>query len=529
VTVTRIRRWTHRRVAPAVAAAVLLAACSSGGDTGSTSSDSTTAPAATTEIDRNATVKVGMDLVQQGAGGFALDPTRTPSAVNDAVQYLIFGRLMRPTPDGGLEPDLASEVTVLDPGTIRVELRPGATFQDGAPFDAAAVKAGLDRSLQAANSGMSTAFFDLTAVQVVDSDTVDLTIRDGRAASWLDTFLGSWQTTIVKPDTDFSRPVGAGPMRVVASHPEQSMALERWDGFWDAGSVNFAGMELVHADATATQSGIAALRSGLVDIIHTDENQLAGLTGDLSYVAAPDPSQLVNAMMCKKDGPLADPRLRKAMNKAVDRDLLNEAVYQGTASPATEAWPEGHRFHDPAVADELAYDPEGARALMAEAGYPDGFSIDLYFLPYLSLPETAEVVQQQLADVGIDATLIPAPNFVDDYVTSGVAGAAVIPSVSPGRLRLNQWTGDSIGNVCDYQDDELDAAVAELATVGDSSDEAVEIWHDIEALVADQAPSLLMVFVSTLAAYDSSVFVAPPTIWPAGLVTPDVYRSGMRG
>jgi hypothetical protein len=83
--------------------------------------------------------------------------------------------------------------------------------------------------------------------------------------------------------------------------------------------------------------------------------------------------------------------------------------------------------------------------------------------------------------------------------------------------------------VCDYQDDELDAAVAELATVGDSSDEAVEIWHDIEALVADQAPSLLMVFVSTLAAYDSSVFAAPPTIWPAGLVTPDVYRSGMRG
>jgi ABC-type transport system substrate-binding protein len=468
-----------------------------------------------------------MDLVQQGAGGFSLDPTKTPSAVNDGVQYLIFGRLMRPTPDGGLEPDLAASATVVDPATIRVELRPGLTFQDGSPFDASSVEAGLERSLAAANSGMSAAFFDLESVAVVDPTTVDLSIRDGRAASWRDTFLGSWQTTIVKPDTDFARPVGAGPMRVIDNQPGAAMTLERWADFWDAGSVNFNRIELVSVEATSTQTGIAALRAGQVDITHTDETQLAGLTGQFTYVAAPDPSQLVNAMMCKDDGPLADARLRKAINKAIDRDLLNQAVYEGTASPATELWPEGHRFYDPETADALAYDPQGARQLMAEAGYPDGFSIDLYFLPYLSLPQTAEVVQQQLSDVGITANLIPAPNFIDDFLTSGVDGAAIIPSVSPGRLRVSMWTGDSIGNVCHYDEPRFNAAVAELATVGDASDEAVDIWHDIQGLFAEEAPSLLMVFVSTLAAYDSEAFAGPPVIWPAGLVLPDVYRSGM--
>jgi ABC-type transport system substrate-binding protein len=516
--ITRLRR----RASAALLLVLLVlfgAACGSDDETSGDTSPTTAGSA----VDQSGTVRVGYDLVQGGVGGFTLDPAKVANDSNDAVQYLVFGRLMRPSPDDRLEPDLAESVTVVDPNTIRVVLRDGLTFQDGTPFDAAAVKAGLDRTLASGNPGLSAAFKALTGVQVVDAQTLTLTIPNGTAAGWQD-FLGSWETTIVKPETDFAAPVGAGPMRVVEITPEQSMSLERYDGYWAADEVNFAGMDLVHVSNNQLHTGIAALKADQIDVVLTEVAQLPSLSGPFTYYEAVDPTRFTSMHLCKQDGPLSDARVRAAVNKAIDREILSEAVFAGTAQPATEQWPSDHRFFDPDVEDVLAYDPDGARSLLAEAGYPDGFTFDLYVHQAVSMPEVAEVAQQQLAEIGVVVNIIPTTRYVADFGSAGVAGAGLVPA---GKLPT--LTGETAGNVCKYSDPELNALAADLAKVSASDDRATEIWHEIDEVYTRDALGVPIVFGSRLIAYDSDTTTLT-AVWPRGWYPiPYVYESHMNG
>jgi peptide/nickel transport system substrate-binding protein len=520
----------RRLLAFAAVVAVLAAGCSSGGGGGNGSGGSNGGkPTAEGDIDSNGVVRVGYDLVLQAAGGFQLDPAEQATSANEAVLYLVYGRLMRPTEDGGLEPDLAESASVVDANTIEIVLRDGVTFQDGTPFDAAAVQAGLERSLAAENEpGFTPDFFSLESVEVVAPDTVRLTISDGTALSWFDTFLGSWQTTIVKPDTDFSRPVGAGPFKVEAFEPEQSLVLTRYSDYWDVSSITVGGMEFTHIAADQMQSGISALRAGQIDLSITDATQLAGLSGNLEPLIIEDGDQTVAMQVCKQDGPLADPDVRRAINKAIDREAISEAIYQGTAAPATQIWPEGHRFFDPALAEELAYDQDAARELLEEAGYADGFSFDLYLVPALGLPDVAQVIQQQLAEVGVTIDIIPAANYVNDFLTPKKAGAGLIPGSAEGLEKLNQWVGDALANACQYSDPELDAVAEQLALVSQSSEEAVELWRQVNETVVSDALGIFVLFRSGLAAYDSDRLVEVGT-WPKGsVVVPDPRATTVR-
>lgn len=516
------RDVARRLLALVIAVAFVAAGCSSdGGSSESTGADG--------EVDPEGVVRVGYDLVLQATGGFNLDPAAQPTNTNDAIIYLIYGRLMRPTGDGSLEPDLAESATVVDANTIDIVVRDGVTFQDGTPFDAAAVKAGLERSLAADNrTAFTTEFFSLQSVDVTAPDTVRLEIPDGTAPSWYDTFLGSWQTTIVEADTDFSQPVGAGPFTVAEYQPEQSLVLAKYPDYWDAASIDVGGIEFTHIAADQLQSGVSAVRAGQLDLAITDAAQLPGLSGNVEPLEIQSPDQTVAMQVCKRDGPLADPDVRRAINQAIDRDAISEAVYQGAAEPATQLWPEGHRFYDTAVADELAYDPEAARDLLAEAGYEDGFAFDLYVVPALGLPDAAQVIQQQLAEVGVTVDVIPSANFVDDFLAPQSAGAGLIPGNAEGLDKLSQWVGEALGNACHYDDPDLDALADQLAHVSQSSDDAVDLWNQVSEKVVDDALGVFVLFRSGLAAYDSDRLVDVGA-WPRGnVVVPDPRATSVR-
>jgi peptide/nickel transport system substrate-binding protein len=515
-------------MAVAVGLSLGLVACSGGGSSSTTGQTGTAGDAGS--IDRDGVVRVGYDLVQStDQVGFQLDPARSFNQ-NDAIPYLIYGRLMRPLADGSLEPDLAKSAEVTSPTTITIVVRDGITWHDGAPFDAASVKAGLDRTLAEADPAIiGDDFFELTSVTVVDPATVQLTIADDGAPGWFDAFMGTRAVTIVKPGTDFSNPVGAGPMKVASYEQGQSLDLERWDGYWNADAVNFAGMEFVNISTDSAQSGTAALQAGQIDITLTYVSQLPALTGDLEQLTIADPNKMTYVMICKKDGPLADARVRQALNKAVDRDALNAALFDGTAVPSTELWPEGNRFYTESVGDVLAYDQEEAKSLLAEAGYPDGFTVDLTTLGALDLPAMAEVLQQQWAEIGVDANIDVASNFVEDYLAADKPGLGLIPGTDPGRAKIDQWVGQTLGNICKYSDPELDKLFADLATVSESSDEAKQMWDRVNEISTEDALSVFLTFSSKLGAYDSSTLHVED-VWPNGqFIVPDIYSSYMLG
>jgi peptide/nickel transport system substrate-binding protein len=520
-----------RRPFVVLAAFLLLAACSSESaepsDTGETGTDTTEAGGA----DPNGVIRVGYDHIQQ-VGFIVLDPVASDRVgANEGLYSLVYGTFLRETDDGSLEPELAESATVTDPSTIELVIRDGVTFHDGTPFDAAAVKAGLDRTLAEGNPTVLTAaFLALQSVDVVAPDTVRLNIPDGSAARWYDTFLSGWETTIVKPAGPFEVPIGAGPMRVVAHQPGQSLTLETYDDYWDADAMRVARMELVSVDTSQPQSGTAALRSGQIDFAPTDITQMDAFSGNIEVHLQPsDGSRTVQMVMCKSQGPLADVDARLAVSKAIDREAINEAVFKGTAVPATQIWPDGHRFNDPDIADDLAYDVDGARAALAASDHPDGFSFDIRPLPVSGLPEVAAIMQQQLKVIGVEMNIVAGSNYVADFLQANVAGAGLQAGGQQGRAKLNAWSGDSLGNVCDYDDPELNQLIAELAPLSDSTDEAVDLWHEISALAVDDVLNVPLLFQSGITAYNTDRLDNLVLIPGFGFALPDPRETFVKG
>jgi peptide/nickel transport system substrate-binding protein len=341
--------------------------------------------------------------------------------------------------------------------------------------------------------------------------------------------MGSRAVTIVKPGTDFTKPIGAGPMTVASYRAGQNLDLERWDGYWNADAVNFAGMEIVHVSSESPQATIGALQAGQIDFGFSAVSLMPSVTGDLETLAIADPARMNYVMICKSNGPLADARVRKALNKAVDREALNEALFAGTGVPSTELWPEGHRFYTEEFGDELAYDLEEAKELLADAGYANGgFTVDLTTLNGQDLPAMAEVLQDQWSEIGVGTTINVSSNIVEDYLAADAPGLGLIPGGDSGRKKIDQWTGPSLGNICKYSDPEIDTLFADLATVSESSDEAKQMWDEVNEISTRDALSVFVTFGSRISAYNKADLHVE-AFWPIGgaLLIPDIYSSYM--
>jgi peptide/nickel transport system substrate-binding protein len=507
---------------------VLLAgACSS---TSSESTDTTAGPGAQESVDRDGTLKLGFDLTQNGQ--FSWEPgANTAYGSLDPLWYLVYGRLMRATADGTFVPDLAESVTVVDPNTIDIVVRPDQTWQDGAPFDAASVKAGLDHNLQSdpARSAFPEAFYKVTSVDVVDPVTVRLKFDNGSAASWYDTFITAAQTTITRPGTYEGAPIGAGPMKVTAYTPDSVLTMERYDGFWNAEEVGFAGIDIVQVANGQAQAATAALQAGQANIVTFDTTQLSALSGALEPAILSDPSRLMRVGMCRRDTPLDNADVRRAISNAIDREALNDAVFEGTAEPAVQLWPEGNRFFNPEVGDELDYDPETAKQLIADSGLTDP-TFDLYVLDNLGLPDTAVVLEQQLAAVGITANITVTPDLVGQFLTPQTPGATVFPATSnPGLLKLKDFNGTATSNLCGWHDQRIQDLFDQISKVSTDTEEAQQAWWELEEIYADQTLGVPLLFASVVGGYDSDRLVLGE-LYPGGLaVVPDIYTSRIAG
>jgi ABC-type transport system substrate-binding protein len=524
------RRW-YRIVALAMVAGLLLAACSSDSDDGADAPDDTTADAG---VDEAGILQLGYDVNQSG-NPWNFNPLKIVqgnSSSNDALWYLLYARLLRPTADGATEPDLATSVEIVDPNTIDIVLREGLVFSDGSPLDAEAVKTSYETVLAAEadnNNGYLPPFYSLKTIDVTSDTTLTLGFPDGTAASWFDQYVPTFAGSIFKFGSDPNAPIGAGPFTLTSYETAQSFTFAKNPTYWNADAIQFAGIEIQNVPFAQPNSGLAALQAGQVDVTFSEPALISSISGNLETVTKVSPNTSANMHICKKDGPLADPRVRKAINKGMDREAISEAVYYGTAEPATESWPEGHRLYNPEVGDVLAYDPEGARALLAEAGYADGLTIDMYPIQAFNLDETAEVIQSQLADIGITVNIVPTPDYVNNYLNPNKAGVGLYPSSVPGAQKLIGWTGDSLGNVCDYSNPEVDRLAEAITGVSEQSEEAVELWHELDVIVTEEALSGFIVFRADVGAYNTDR-IGDMQPWPIGnWIVPDPWVSYIKG
>jgi peptide/nickel transport system substrate-binding protein len=333
-----------------------------------------------------------------------LDPTSGAAAAIKEVTFpTVYEGLVKLGPGGVVAPLLATGWTVSPDGlTYRFQLRRGVRFHDGAPFDTTVVKFTLDRARGPASTNSQRARFKLIdRVEVVDPYTVDVHLSR-RYGSLLE-LLGWGDAVMLSPASaadDATHPIGTGPFRFAAWRRGDSVTLARDPNYWGRP----ARLPLVTfkfiADPTAA---MAALDAGDVDGFggFPAPEAIKRLQADPRFTVKIGPSEAETIVaLNNRRPPLNDVRVRRALSYAIDRrTIIDEAMF-GYGQPIGSHYPP----QDPGYVDLTGlypHDPAKARALLAAAGYPHGFSTTLKLPPPSYARRTGEIVAAQLGEAGV--------------------------------------------------------------------------------------------------------------------------------
>ena len=337
-----------------------------------------------------------------------LDPTSGAAAAIKAVTFpTVYQGLVKLGPGGSVEPLLASGWTVSPDGlTYRFRLRQGVRFQDGAPFDAQAVKFSLDRARSpASTNSQKPRFAVIGRVDIIDPYTVDIRLKH-RYGGFLEV-LGWGDAVMVSPGsiaTDATRPVGTGPFRFSQWRRGDSISLARNPDYWGR-PARLTGVTFkVIADPSAA---LAALKAGDVDGFDgfPAPEALKSLQADPRFVVRIGPSEAETLVaLNNRRAPLNNLLVRRALSYAIDRRAIIQGAMFGYGQPIGSHYPP----QDPGYVDLTGlypHDPARARALLAEAGYPHGFEIGLKLPPPAYARRAGEIVAAELAEVGVRAKI----------------------------------------------------------------------------------------------------------------------------
>ncbi len=333
-----------------------------------------------------------------------LDPTAGAAAAIDEVVYAnIFEGLTRIDSAGAVQPALAESWEVSDDGLIySFALRSGVRFHDGTAFDSGDVKFSLDRAMAEDSVNAQKGLFEsIASVETPDAQTVVITLK--QPAGNLLFNLGWGDAVIVAPESaanNKTNPVGTGPFAFERWVKGDRVEMVRNGNYWGTpAKLARATIKIIPDPAAAT----AAMLAGDIDAYANfpAPEALAQFEADPRFkvVIGSTEGETILAINNAR-GPLSDLRVRQALAHAVDRQAVIDGAMFGYGTPI------GTHFapHHPAYVDltgSYPYDPDKAKALLAEAGYGDGLSLSLKLPPPSYARRGGEIIAAQLAAVGV--------------------------------------------------------------------------------------------------------------------------------
>lgn len=349
-----------------------------------------------------------------------LDPHKTTLSVSSTTMDLIYEPLARMSLQGEVVPGLAESWEFSnDNKTLTFKLKPGITFHDGTPCDAEAVAWTVARHL-APEAASPSAFFlgPLERAEAVDPLTVAYHFKEPFVPVWVGLTLGysapvSRKAVEASGDQYGRNPVGAGPFRFVSWSTDRGMRLERYNDYKATTPARIDAVEFFHYPEDSTR--LAAFETGEINAIYGGSSvpldSVRRLRGNPDAVLLERPAQMMRALVFnQKHAPFDNPKVRQAFAHAIDQKRLIAFALDGLAVPATSPVASAIPGYS-AKTTELSYgyDPEKAKALLAEAGVGSGLKATLVANDTPVIRRTAEVVQAQLREIGVEIAIETLP------------------------------------------------------------------------------------------------------------------------
>jgi peptide/nickel transport system substrate-binding protein len=336
----------------------------------------------------------------------SLDPALGNDVNGWSVIHSIYDSVVNLSPTGELVPLLAESVDFPDPLTCRIVLRPDRIFHDGTPVTSESIQAALDH-LRDPNSGSQVVdnFAPIESVTIVDDLTIEFGLTSpapyllAQFAPWLTPFPPAAAASLG------SAPVGAGPFKFVSWTAGERIVLEADPGYpADSPKGRPIAKRVTFRFVPDPTTRVADLLSGASSIIRAvPPDQVPAIEDGGAMVVAQPVTGIAIVRVANDVEPFTDPRVRQALNYAVDVQAIIDALLDGNGAVLASLFPEGGLGYDPDL-PPMAYDPDLARSLLAEAGYPDGFSVEMEHTSD-GAQAVPEAVIGMLAEVGVDVTL----------------------------------------------------------------------------------------------------------------------------
>jgi peptide/nickel transport system substrate-binding protein len=466
----------------------------------------------------------------------SLDPHEQLASATLQLSHLSFDPLLRFRQDMTLEPRLAKSWEKIDDRTTRFHLREGVRFHSGRTLSAEDVVWTFNRLKRSPD--FKGLFEPFTEAKAVDDLTVDL-ITKGPYPLVLNlaTYIfpmdrmfysgtderGHAKDEIVKQGASFASTnvSGTGPFIVTAREQGVKLEFKRFADYWDKASPGNVDV-ILFTPIKEPATRVAALLAGDVDFIApVPPNDFDRIKGDdcCTLITMPSTRILTFELNQQRVAAFKDPRVRLAINCAVNRQGIDAKIMRSFATPAGELSPPGYAGNDPAL--EPRFDVDKAKALMAEAGYADGFSVTM-MAPnnrYIEDQRIAEAVAVMLAKINIkvDLQTMPKAQYWQRF-DERAADIMMIGWQSDTEDSANFYeflamtpdakTGYGQYNAGNYSNPEVDRLTLETQTMTDAKARA-ETLQKIERLIYDDAALVPLHWQHLSWAARKTVHIAP--------------------
>lgn len=427
-----------------------------------------------------------------------LDPHKALSAGTKEVLFNIFEGLVKFDSNGNLIPAVAESYQISNDGMVYTfTLREGVKFHDGSPVTADDVVYSIKRSAGMLEPKDPTVLAEsalsvISDVIATSEKTIEVRLKQ------VDTELLPYLTCAIVPkdyDALNTHPIGTGPFRFVSYTPLQSIILEK--------NTEYYKKELPYLDqvtfkiSSNTDAAFMELQAGTIDILPYITDAQASQLPE-GYHLESGPMNLIQGLFINnKIKPFDNKLVRQALCYAVDRQAVIDMVAGGRGNViGTNMYPGFKKYYDESLVNVYPYDPQKAKELLKEAGYPNGFQFTI-IVPsnYQYHIDTAQVIVEQLKQVGITAQiqLIEWSSWKSDvykgrnYETTLVGLAA---ELAP-RKALDRFRSDATNNFMNYTNPEFDALYKQGETET-NEEKKVQLYKQMEALLTNDAVAVFI-------------------------------------
>ncbi|SDY60771.1 ABC transporter substrate-binding protein [Herbiconiux ginsengi] len=406
----------------------------------------------------------------------------------------VYDSLLKADADGTIEPNLATEWSYNDDNTVlTLTLRDDVKFTDGTPFNADAAAQNLIR-FRDGTSPNASFLVNLADAKAIDDTHVELTLSapDPAMLTYLTQNAGLQESPAAFSSADVETvPVGSGPytLNVGETVAGNSYVFDKNPDYWNPDDQHYDKVVMnYYADSTSL---LNAIQGGQVNASTTIDNTTLDQISAAGYTLSPIENNWWGLIIGDRDGtlspPIADPKVRQALNYAFDRNAMLQAFADGNGTVTEQIFPTTSPSYDESLNETYDYDPAKAKELLAEAGYPDGFD--------LTMPSSAgfgasnfALIQQQLADVGIRVTFEDLQ--VNDYITALVSGkypvALMALQLDPTDWQLAQFSIDKSATFNGFHTDDptVQGYITQLQT--GTQEEAETAGKELNKYIVEQ-------------------------------------------